>query len=94
MFALAPGKDGAVGGDGDAVAASSRHSDDAPPSQRLHLLRQQLGLPVAVAQPAITSKAPAPDGAVGGDGEAVAEAVAGSSKNSTKQRCYFKSMTN
>ena len=41
MYALAPGKDGAVSGDGEAVAAASRHSDDALPSQGLNLVRQQ-----------------------------------------------------
>ena len=50
---------------------SSRHSEDSPASQGLHLLRQQLLVRVAVAQPAIASTAPAPDGAVGGDGKNV-----------------------
>ena len=68
---IAPAPDGAVGGEGEAVAASSRHSDDALPSQGLDLLGQQLVLLVAVAQPAMASIAPAPDGAVGGEGEAV-----------------------
>ena len=36
----APAPDGAVGGEGDAVAVCCRHSDDAPVSQGLDLLRQ------------------------------------------------------
>ena len=71
MFALAPGKDGVVGGEGKVVGCSSRHSDDSLVSKCLDLLRQQLVLPVAVAQPATGSTAPAPDGSVGGEGEAV-----------------------
>ena len=55
------------------MQTSSRHSDDTPPSQCLDLLRQQLLLLVAVAQLAVASIAPAPDGSVGGDGEAVRE---------------------
>ena len=39
----APAPGGAVGGDGEAVAASSRHSDDALPSEGLDLLRLPLG---------------------------------------------------
>ena len=50
VLALAPGKDGAAGGDGEAVVLSSRHSDDALASQRLDLLRLPLVLCVAVAQ--------------------------------------------
>jgi len=69
--APAPGKDGSVGGDGQAVVLSSRHGDDALVSKGLDLLRQQLALLVAVAQPAIASIAPAPHGSVGGEGEAV-----------------------
>ena len=49
----------------------SRHSEDAPTRQRLELLGQQLFLLVAVAQIAKGSPAPAPDGTVGGEGEAV-----------------------
>jgi len=66
-----PAPDGAVGRDGEAMEKSSRHSDDAPASQGLDFLRQQLVLLIAVAQPAEASTAPAPDGAVGGEGEAV-----------------------
>ena len=69
--ALAPAPDGAVGGASEAVVGSSRHSDDALASKGLDLLRQQLELLVAVAQPAKGSIAPAPDSAVGGEGEAV-----------------------
>ena len=54
------------------MAISSRHSDDAPPSEGLDLLWQQLALLVAVAELAKDSLAPAPDGAVGGKGDAVA----------------------
>ena len=53
------------------MVVSYRHSDDALVSKGLDLLGQQLALRVAVAQPARTSIAPAPDGAVGGEGEAV-----------------------
>ena len=56
MAGLAPGKDGAIGGDGDAVV-SSGHSDDAPGSKGLDLLWQQLPLLVAVAQPTENSTA-------------------------------------
>ena len=49
-----------------------RHEDDALASKGLGLLWQRLGLLVAVAQLAIGSTAPAPGGAVGGAGEAVA----------------------
>ena len=75
---IAPAPDGSVGGDGDAVHPPSGHSDAALPSQGLDLLGQQLVLLVAVAQLAIASPAPAPDGAVGGAGEA----VCGSSRDS------------
>ena len=71
MFALTPGKDGAVGRDGDAVDASSRHGDDALARKGIDLLGQQLVVPVAVAQLACCSIAPAPGGAIGGEGEAV-----------------------
>ena len=71
MAALAPGKDIAVGGDGETVVLSNRHSDDALASKGLDLLGQQLALLVAVAQAAPLSPAPAPDGTVGSDGEAV-----------------------
>ena len=47
-LALAPGKEGAAGGDSEAVRGSSRQSDDALASQGLDLLRQQLILLVAV----------------------------------------------
>ena len=53
------------------MVGTSRDSDNAPLRQDLDLLRQQLPLVVAVAQSALTSKAPAPDTAVGGEGEAV-----------------------
>ena len=69
--AIAPAPEGAVGGEGQAVEGSSRHSDDALANKGLDLLRQLLALLVAVAQPALASIAPAPDGAVGGEGEAV-----------------------
>ena len=52
---------------------SSRHSDAALASKGLDLLRQQLGLLVAVAQPAMPSPALAPDAAVSSDGEAVSD---------------------
>eukprot|EP00312_Isochrysidales_sp_CCMP1244_P005397 CAMPEP_0196669290 /NCGR_PEP_ID=MMETSP1090-20130531/531_1 /TAXON_ID=37098 /ORGANISM="Isochrysis sp, Strain CCMP1244" /LENGTH=77 /DNA_ID=CAMNT_0042006805 /DNA_START=9 /DNA_END=239 /DNA_ORIENTATION=- len=38
LLAPAPGKDDAVGGEGDALVLSSRHSDDALASQGLDLL--------------------------------------------------------
>jgi len=47
--ALAPSKDGAIGGEGEAVVRSSRHSDDALDSKGLDLLGQQLVLLIAVA---------------------------------------------
>ena len=47
--APAPAPDSAIGGDGEAVAGSSRRSDDALASKGLDLLRQQLANPVAVA---------------------------------------------
>ena len=56
---------------GEAVVCSCRHGDDPLPSEGLDLLRQQLTLLVAVAQPAKGANAPAPDAAVGGEGEAV-----------------------
>ena len=67
----APAPDSSVGGDGEAVPTSRRHSDDALASKGLDLLRQQLVLLVAVAQPARASKAPAPERAVNGEGDAV-----------------------
>jgi len=67
----APAPGGSVGGDGDAVVLPCRHSDDALASQSLDLLRQRQVLRVTVAQPAVVSKAPTPDGAAGGDGEGV-----------------------
>eukprot|EP00312_Isochrysidales_sp_CCMP1244_P040797 CAMPEP_0202767322 /NCGR_PEP_ID=MMETSP1388-20130828/32527_1 /ASSEMBLY_ACC=CAM_ASM_000864 /TAXON_ID=37098 /ORGANISM="Isochrysis sp, Strain CCMP1244" /LENGTH=49 /DNA_ID= /DNA_START= /DNA_END= /DNA_ORIENTATION= len=48
---MAPGKDG-VGGSGEAVPCSRRHSDDSLGSKGVDLLWQQLTLLVAVAQPA------------------------------------------
>ena len=71
MAALAPGKDRAVGGESETVRHSSRRSEDTLVSKGLDLLRKQLLLQVAVAQLARVSKAPAPEGAVGGEGEAV-----------------------
>ena len=63
--ALAPSKDGAVSGEGDAVVCSSWHSDDALASQGLELLGQLLvPLRATVAQLAILAIAPPPDGAV------------------------------
>ena len=67
----APAPDSSVGGEGEAVKTSSRHSDDALASKGLDLLGQRLALLVAVAQPTAVSMAPAPDGAVGGEGDAV-----------------------
>ena len=64
----APAPNGAVSGEGDAVVVSCRYGDDAPPSQCLDLLGQQLVLLVAVAQLAVVSIAPAPDSAGGGGG--------------------------
>ena len=49
MAALAPSKDGAVSGDGEAVALSSRHGDGALVSKGLDRLGQKLVLLVAVA---------------------------------------------
>ena len=46
---IAEAPDSAVGGEGEAVVSSSRHSDDALASKGLDLLGQHLGLPVAVA---------------------------------------------
>ena len=71
MFALAPREDGTVSGDGEAMLPRSRYGHEALPRQGLDLLRQLLQLLVAVAQLAFVSAAPAPDGAVGGEGEAV-----------------------
>ena len=68
---IAPAPDTAISGEGEAVAGSSRHGDDALASQGLDLLGQQLVLLVAVAQLAKDSTAPAPEGAVSGEGEAV-----------------------
>ena len=73
IVSLAPAPDCTVGSDGQAVGASYRHGDDAPTRKGLNLLRQQLVLLVAVAQPATPSNAPAPDGTTGGGGEAVPE---------------------
>ena len=42
-------------------------------SKGIDLLRQHLVLRAAVAQPAIGSMAPAPNGSVGGEGEAVVQ---------------------
>ena len=53
------------------MVCSSRHGDDALASEGLDLLGQQLVLLVTVAQHAAASKAPAPDGSVGGEGEVV-----------------------
>ena len=69
---MAPREEGSVGGAGDAVDCSSRHSDDALASKGLDLLGQELGLLVAVAQAAKACIAPALESAVGGEGEAVA----------------------
>eukprot|EP00312_Isochrysidales_sp_CCMP1244_P031206 CAMPEP_0202802434 /NCGR_PEP_ID=MMETSP1388-20130828/102636_1 /ASSEMBLY_ACC=CAM_ASM_000864 /TAXON_ID=37098 /ORGANISM="Isochrysis sp, Strain CCMP1244" /LENGTH=209 /DNA_ID=CAMNT_0049472425 /DNA_START=165 /DNA_END=793 /DNA_ORIENTATION=- len=66
-----PAPDGAIGGEGEVVVASSRHSEDALASKGLDFLGQQLVLRVAVAQLACASPAPAPEAAVGGEGEAV-----------------------
>ena len=55
---IAPAPDRAVGGEGEAVLASSRHSDDALAIKGLNLLRQQLALLVAVAQLAEGSPPP------------------------------------
>ena len=68
---MAPGKDRAIGGDGEVVSHSSRREEDTLVSKGLDLLRKQLVLPVAVAQLARGSMAPAPEGSVGGEGEAV-----------------------
>ena len=70
-LSLTPGKDCTVGGEGEAVVFPCRQSDDPPASEGLDRLRQQLVLLVAVAQLATTPVAPAPDGAIGGGGEAV-----------------------
>ena len=70
---IAPAPDGSAGGEGEVVAASSQHSDHAPLHHGLDLLGQQLGLPVAVAQLAPASIAPAPNSTVGGEGEAVSD---------------------
>ena len=61
-----------VGGEGETLGASCRHSDDALPRKGLDLLRLPLGLLVAVAQLPPGSFAPAPDSAASGEGEAVA----------------------
>ena len=55
-----------------AVVAYRRGSDDTLASKGLDLRRLPLGLLVAVAQLAKASLTPAPNGAVGGEGEAVA----------------------
>ena len=65
MLAVAPGKDRAVGGEGEAVGDPSRHSDDAPASKGLDLLRQQpVDLLVAVSAGGTHSLAITTDGAV------------------------------
>ena len=66
MFALAPGEDGAVSGEGDAVRASQQRSDDAPASKGLDLLGQQLVLLVAVAQLATCRRGRSGSGRAGG----------------------------
>ena len=71
VVSVAPAPDGAVSGDGEAVAASCRRSNDALSGEGLDLLRQQLVLLVAVAQLALPSIAPAPDSSVSGEVEAV-----------------------
>ena len=71
VLAVAPAPEETVAGEGEAVRESRRDSDDALASQGLDLLGQQLPLRVAVAQLAKESTAPAPDSAVGGEGEAV-----------------------
>ena len=58
-------------GKGEAVVASSRHSNDAPVSKGLDLPWLQLALLVSVTPDARVSMAPAPDTAVGGNGEVV-----------------------
>ena len=74
-----PGKNSAIGGAGNAQTLSRRrNSDDALVSKGLDLLGPQLVPVVAVAQLAIVSTAPAPNSAVGGEGEA----VEGSSRHS------------
>ena len=47
---MAPAPEGAASGEGEAVIQPSRQSDDAPASEGLDLLGQQLVLLVAVAQ--------------------------------------------
>ena len=53
------------------MVVSPRHSDDALASKGLDLIGQQPVVRVAVAQLAKVAPAPAPDGTVGGEGEAV-----------------------
>ena len=55
-LAQTPSINSVVGGEGEAVVLPSRHSDDAPPSEGLDLLGQQLTLLVAVAQLAFARK--------------------------------------
>jgi len=71
MASIAPAPEGAVSGEGEAVGVTSRSSNEALASQGLDLVGQQMVLRVAVSQPAPVSSAPAPEGAVGGDSEAV-----------------------
>ena len=58
VLALAPSKHGAVGGDGEVVGVSSRHSDDALISKGLDLLGLPPLLRVAVAQQATVPNRP------------------------------------
>ena len=61
VHAAAPGEDGAVGGDSEAVFGSRRNGDDALPCQGFDLLGLWMALTVAVAQLAEVATAAAPD---------------------------------
>ena len=67
---IAPAPNSAVGGDGEIVRESCRHSDYALARQGFDLLGLPLVLHVAVSQIAQPATAPGPNGAIRGESEA------------------------